>query len=518
MYDTDEDGMRDGSEVSLGLNPLEVDTDEDGIIDSSEINTQDIDLEITEPIDINNTLVKPSVEITGAGDYYGKLYALPITDYPVIDELGCVVGDAFEFYHDESLTFEKSILTFTISDAILQSTPLEDLGIAYYDFDNNVLELLETTYATSGSAITAGSVLGNTIPADAVSGSAITVSTLPGSAICNTISAEVEHYSTYMVVNKLQYYNKSNTSANKARSIGTVVIRLSNGTYVRVKKDPSLGDRSIDTDGDGVCDIDELGFRYFVRLADSTSLIDTWTFHTNPENIDTDRDGRNDNLDYRDNTPVFIDFSKHSSKPYNMIMNGDNCFVDIHFNKYPYCTMNTKGEYVAQAERWLSNLGLIGTPDGKYVGNDIIAVAYLQKKYSVGSNGIIDNKTYSLLWALDDINRHKNDVKSGMKTQEELDAYNASVMYRLLQPQFQNPDYTQDYYMFYYNIMLNHMLVGTQGLMTILSFFPGGEIKTAYLIRKKIDGEVIADVSRLSYYPFENLGIEYRKENIKQVY
>jgi hypothetical protein len=93
----------------------------------------------------------------------------------------------------------------------------------------------------------------------------------------------------------------------------------------------------------------------------------------------------------------------------NMKSRGDNYFVDINFNKYRYCVIDTKGEYVVQAEKWLLNLGLIGKVNGKFEEQDAIAVAYLQKKYNIGANGIIDNKTFGLLWALDDINKHKND-------------------------------------------------------------------------------------------------------------
>jgi uncharacterized repeat protein (TIGR02543 family) len=506
MYDTDGEGIRDKSEMSLGLSPLLSDTDEDGIIDSLETITQSVDLEIVEPIDINNTLVKPSVEITGTGDYYGKIYAQAITDYPIIDELGCVVGNAFEFIHDDNLVFEKSTLTFTISDTILQNTPLEDLAIAYYDYDNQALELLDTTYAVSGSAITAKAVSGSAISINTVSGSAISVGAVSGSAIYNTISAEVDHYSTYMVVNKQLYYNRLNTQAdNRQQSNGGTVIRLSNGTYVGVMKDPALGDRSIDSDKDGLCDVDELGFRYYARLSDSSSqLVETWTYHTNPASADTDKDGYKDNQDFRDNTLVYIDFNKHYSKPYNMIMNGDNCFVDIHFNKFPYCTKDTKGEYVVQAERWLYNLGLISKVDGKYEGQDIISVASLQKKYHIGSNGIIDNKTYGLLWALDDINRHKNDVKLGLKTQAELDSYNASILYQLTQEKYKNPDYTQDYYLFYYNMILNHVLVGTESLLTVISMFPGGEIYDLYKFlydasnyKEGDKGKIVADLIAL---------------------
>ena len=96
---------------------------------------------------------------------------------------------------------------------------------------------------------------------------------------------------------------------------------------------------------------------------------------------------------------------KHAGKPANMIWNGDNCFVDMYFNKYPYCTKDTKGEYVYEAEIYLHNLGMIDKIDKVYGYNDIRAVACLQYKYNVGKNGIIDNKTYWLLWALNDINK-----------------------------------------------------------------------------------------------------------------
>ena len=503
MNDTDGDGMSDQSEISLGFNPLIMDTNEDGILDSAEIITQTVDLEVTETIDINQTLVKPSVEITGSGDYYYRIYAEEIRDNLIIDELGCVVGSAFDFLHDDNLTFQKSTLSFTISDAITQEIPIEDLAIAYYDFDNQVLEVLDTTYtassqtvsggaidarvshevvnsaeSVSGSAITEGAIPFEESSIVAVSGSAINASAVTGGAISYTISADVDHYSTYMVVNKQLINNAANSYRTAAiRSTGTFLIRLSSGLYVRVMKDPALGDRSVDSDGDGICDLEELGFRYLVRLSqDSSQTVETWTFHTNPASQDTDNDGVKDNLDTWVNERLYVYYERHEYKPYNMKSRGDNYFVDINFNKYPYCVIDTKGEYVVQAEKWLLNLGLIGKVDGKYERQDVIAVAYLQKKYNIGSNGIIDNKTYGLLWALDDINRHKNDVKSGVRTQAELDAYNASVMYQSAQPRYDNPNYAQDYFTVYYNIMLKHLLVGTESYATILSMFPGGEI------------------------------------------
>ncbi len=529
INDTDGDGMSDQSEVSLGLNPLVMDTDGDGILDSAEIITQTVDLEVTEEIDINQTLVKPSVEITGPGDYYNRIYAEEIRDNLIIDELGCVVGSAFEFLHDDNLTFEKSTLSFQISDAITQEIPIEDLAIAYYDFDSQVLELLDTTYTVSaqtvsggaissrvlyeavntvsGSAITEGVITFEELSAVSVSGGSIRATVVTGGAISYIISAEVDHYSTYMVVNR-QLVNSTGNNYRMAAAIqstGTFLIRLSNGLYVRVMKDPALGDRSIDSDGDGICDLDELGFRYLARLSqDSSQTVETWTFHTNPASQDTDKDGVKDNRDNWDNTKLYVYLKNHAYKPYNMMSRGDNYFVDVNFNKYPYCVIDTKGEYVVQAEKWLLNLGLIGKVNGIYEKQDAIAVAYLQKKYNIGANGIIDNKTYGLLWALDDINKHKNDVKLGIRTQAELDAYNASIMYQSTQARYQNPDYTQDYFTIYYDIMLKHLLVGTESYVTILSMFPGAELydvsKFLYDLseyKKGDEAKIVADLVAL---------------------
>lgn len=436
--------------------------------------------------------------------------------HPVIDNLGYVVGNAFEFLHDEEFAFEESTLTFKISDSILQNTPLEDLAIAYYDYDNNVVEILDTVYPVTGSAITLTTVTGSAItveavtgselsstPVDTVSGSAIKVTAASGSAItCNTISANVNHYSTYMVVNKKLYNNSSNINTTTIhQSSGSYYIRLSNGLYVRLDKNPLLGDQTVDSDDDGLSDIAELGFVYKAKIYDSSTqqyiYVDTWTFYTNPATKDSDKDGYNDNRDYRDNPAIYVDISKHSTKPYNMIMNGDNCFVDIHFNKFPYCTQDTKGEYVLQAEKWLHNLGLISNIDGKYEYQDIKAVAYLQKKYYVGSAGIIDNKTYWLLWALDDINKHKNDVQLGYKTQAQLDEYNASIMYQLLQPQYQNPDYTKDYYLQYYNVLLDHMIVGTKSLETVMTLFPGAEVADIVIFLNDITNYKAGDKNKI---------------------
>ncbi|MDD3172672.1 MAG: peptidoglycan-binding domain-containing protein [Herbinix sp.] len=145
--------------------------------------------------------------------------------------------------------------------------------------------------------------------------------------------------------------------------------------------------------------------------------------------MDTDGDGYKDNVDHWDNPSIYIDFSKHKLKPYNMIMNKDTCFIDTHFNKYPFCTVNSKGEYVVQTEKWLLTLGLINKADGKFKTNDVWAVAYLQKKYNLGVTGIIDNKTYWLISALVDVKKYND----------------ASALNKLIQSNYQNPDAGAEY-------------------------------------------------------------------------
>lgn len=75
-------------------------------------------------------------------------------------------------------------------------------------------------------------------------------------------------------------------------------IRLSNGSVVSLDKDPTLGDDTIDTDGDGIPDIIELKSSYKVRAYNPYTKkmqeIDTWSFYSNPVKHDTDGDTLSD--------------------------------------------------------------------------------------------------------------------------------------------------------------------------------------------------------------------------------
>ncbi|HHV09437.1 MAG TPA: InlB B-repeat-containing protein [Clostridiales bacterium] len=323
-YDTDQDGMGDMAEVSSGLNPLLGDSDNDGVPDSQETVTQAVNLESLESFNIDETLVKPSTVITGQGDYSQRMYAEIVTDGDTFSDMDFIVGSVFDFVHDDELTFESSTLTFTISDAILSGTPIEDLAIAYYDEEDNVLEVYDNPAAiVSGSALSvesvvegSSSVTGSAVSVSSTTGSAIGTYTVTGSSIStiitsyNTISVQVTHFSKYMVINQRLYYDRMSDGSPVApyASSGGSLIRLSNGTYAWLDADPSLGNDMVDSDGDGIPDVYELNSKKVAKVynyrTNRYEMVDTWTFYSNPGKVDTDGDGF---TDFDDLTPCKFD-------------------------------------------------------------------------------------------------------------------------------------------------------------------------------------------------------------------
>ena len=169
--DSDGDAMGDGTEIDAGLDPLSSDSDGDTIPDSEEIVTQHVRLDSIEKVDSSKSFVEPSVVITGKGDYSEKMYATMIEDHGGLFTSSAIVGRPFEFVHDEDLSFESSILSFRVNDSVLEDNNIVDLKIAFFDEETSNIEILETTYNTS----------------------------------TKTLSASVDHYSTYMLVNAKRF-------------------------------------------------------------------------------------------------------------------------------------------------------------------------------------------------------------------------------------------------------------------------------------------------------------------------
>lgn len=171
-WDTDNDEMSDGTEVDCGLNPLINDSDSDGILDKEEIVTQKVRIESLNIIDIEKTLVKPEIEITGKGDFSSQIYAQDICYDKAITDINAVVGHPFDFVHEEDINFESSKLTFKISNYVLEDNKLEDLVIAYYNDNKNSIEILDTTCNSAN----------------------------------NSISTHVNHYSKFFVLNYSEWF------------------------------------------------------------------------------------------------------------------------------------------------------------------------------------------------------------------------------------------------------------------------------------------------------------------------
>ncbi|GHU55894.1 hypothetical protein FACS1894132_12650 [Clostridia bacterium] len=159
--DWDNDKILDGYEDELGFDNELQDTDGNGIIDGDEIITQTLDLGIKEP-----TSVVPSVEVTGIATLYNGLTAQDISDNTAVSDLPYIVGEPFDFLHDDNFNFESGTLTFKVSDEILEENDINDLRIAHFSYEDGSVTLFDTEITD-----------------------------------INSISADVEHFSVYFVIN-----------------------------------------------------------------------------------------------------------------------------------------------------------------------------------------------------------------------------------------------------------------------------------------------------------------------------
>jgi hypothetical protein len=174
--DSDLDTMSDWSEILLGLDPLAFDTDGNGISDGDEILEQTIT-----PKDTQDKQITPSAEITGAGDFRTRITIQDVSLNKAVSDLPFIIGEPYDFSHQGNLNFQQSTLTFDISDDILQNHDITNLSIAYFNTSNGRLELL-STYVSDN----------------------------------HTISTDVDHYSIYLVVDKVRYLLTAHSSSDYA--------------------------------------------------------------------------------------------------------------------------------------------------------------------------------------------------------------------------------------------------------------------------------------------------------------
>ncbi|MDE7157042.1 MAG: thrombospondin type 3 repeat-containing protein [Lachnospiraceae bacterium] len=135
--DSDNDGISDGTEIDMGLNPLNFDTDNNGIADGNEILRQTIKNVSFDKMKDNE--IVPEISIIGKGDYSLKVDVEDISKNKMFVDMDFIVGNVYDFRHDEDLEFEKCELIFNINKVI---TNYDELAVAYYNEETNQIEIL----------------------------------------------------------------------------------------------------------------------------------------------------------------------------------------------------------------------------------------------------------------------------------------------------------------------------------------------------------------------------------------
>lgn len=182
--DTDGDTLIDGDEISLGFSPLLVDTDYNGIMDCDEKIYQNLNIVINNNDKKEVSQVSVSFEGTGyinstttIEDLYGK-------DTFVSDTVG-LVGVPVEI--KSSSKFDTANISFYLNNEI-NDIPLSDLLIVWYDEENDRFVEQETIIDEENM----------------------------------TVSAIVNHFSKYMIVDKKEWFRTWKTEIDYTSSIDNI--------------------------------------------------------------------------------------------------------------------------------------------------------------------------------------------------------------------------------------------------------------------------------------------------------
>lgn len=180
--DTDEDQLNDYEEVYVyGTDPLNKDTDSDGILDGIEIkfgtdplvkNNENDRISYTfdskKIIDDYDENVYPEIELTGTLTTLENFEIKAKENDTVINEMiPGYIGAAYEFSTSEK--FDKAAVTFHIDKDLFKDDTFKP-AIYYYNEESQILEELENQKVEG-----------------------------------NTVSATLEHFSTYIVLNKAEF-------------------------------------------------------------------------------------------------------------------------------------------------------------------------------------------------------------------------------------------------------------------------------------------------------------------------
>jgi len=230
--DTDSDGLSDGDEFALKTNPNTADSDNDEITDSQELHKQSISQSLNQPDQSEITSVEVSFSATDNINKTTRITANKgnIKTANLYGLIGFPVGI------NTQSEFDKASIKFTYDEAQLGDTSEHDLGIIWYNEDEEMFESLNAVLDTSK----------------------------------NTISVETTQLSEFMIVDKKKWLELWSKETDSSKKLG-------------VKSDGSGGEE-IDSDGDGLYDTYETE-----GMKTPYGII-----YTNPDMKDSDEDGLTD--------------------------------------------------------------------------------------------------------------------------------------------------------------------------------------------------------------------------------
>ena len=167
--DTDEDGLDDGDEIYFETDPLNPDTDGNGVLDGDEKRFQTF-IHKVENEDCAVTEVRVSMEGTGNIQKTTTVESIMNKDILCSDVVG-LIGEPFEI--ETTSKFDKATLTYVIDKSKLGDTEFDNLLFLWYDEENDNFVELDTILDEENS----------------------------------TVSVETEHFSKYMLVDKVEWFN-----------------------------------------------------------------------------------------------------------------------------------------------------------------------------------------------------------------------------------------------------------------------------------------------------------------------
>lgn len=178
--DTDNDKVNDGDEIKLGFNPLLNDTDQNGVLDGDEVIS--ISREVSsEEVD---SRVIPTIELSLLASQAESLSIKKVEENNGYfnEQVSGYIGSAYDFNLDGE--FLSGTLSFKVDPKLFQDEEFEP-AIYYIDVNNQSYELIENQSVNQETGV---------------------------------ISAEIEHFSMYVLLNKKKFEEVFKTDIKDAVS------------------------------------------------------------------------------------------------------------------------------------------------------------------------------------------------------------------------------------------------------------------------------------------------------------